>query len=156
MDAIATFLRLGLAACLSGAAAGLLFAVAVFCGRIGQSFDAWWTSTSTPLAALGSLAAFGVVTGLVVASPPAFVAGAAMWATGRGSRRPRSPLAWACAGAAVGALFLALLELAFWTPGRGFSMTYGEAGLLAVCLAAGAGGALVFRATMILTGFMEE
>lgn len=155
MDAIVTFLRLALAACLSGATAGLLFSTAAF-GWRGQPFEAWWTSTSAPLAALGSLAAFGVVTGLVVASPPAFVAGAAMWAAGRGSRRPRSLLAWVCAGAGVGALLRVLLELAFWTPGRGSFVTYGEAALLALCLAAGAAAALVFRAAMILTGFMEE
>lgn len=156
MDAIATFLRLALAACLSGAAAGLLFTIAMFGWRIGQPLGAWWTSAPAPLAALGSMAAFGVVTGLVVASPPAFVAGAAMWATGRGKRGPRSLLAWACAGAGVGALFRALLELAFWTPGRGSFLTYGEAGFLAVCLAAGACAALVFRAAMMLTRFMEE
>ncbi|HEX8513006.1 MAG TPA: hypothetical protein VF688_07850 [Allosphingosinicella sp.] len=157
MDAISTLLRLGFAACLSAAVAGSLLAVALFFGaRLDEPLTGWASIGSAGLAELGSLAAFGITTGIVVASVPAFLAGAALWGMSRYERHAGHAFAWAAAGAAVGALLWALLELTFWTPGRGARLTYVDAGFFLACLIAGTGGALAFRTTMKCTAFMEE
>ncbi len=157
MDAISALLRLGFAACLSAAAAGLLLAMALFFGaRLDEPLVGWASSGPARLAKFRSLAAFGITVGLMVASVPAFLAGGALWGLGRYRRGARRVLAWAAAGAGVGALLWALLELAFWTPGRAARLTYVDAGFFLACLIAGAGGALAFRATMNFTAFMEE
>lgn len=157
MDALSTLLRLGFAACLSGAVAGLLLAGAMFFGaHLDEPVSGWAITGSAGLAELGSLAQFAVTTGIIVASVPAFLAGAALWGLGRHRRAARHVLAWAAAGAAVGAHLWALLELAFWTPGRGARLTYVDAGFFLACLIAGAGAALAFRTTMNCTAFMEE
>ena len=157
MDAIATLLRLGLAACLSGAVAGLLLAGALFFGsHLDEPLIGWATTGSAGLAELWSLASFGIVIGIAVATLPAFFAGAAMWGMSRYRRTARHALAWAGAGAAIGACLWALLELSFWTPGRGAHLTYVDAGFFLACLIAGSGGALAFRTTMTWTAFMDE
>jgi hypothetical protein len=157
MGAIATLLRLGLAACLSGAVAGLLLSLALFLGsNLDGSFTGWASTGSTGLTDLLLLAMFGVTMGIFVATLPAFFAGAALWGMGRHKRAARHALAWAGAGAVVGALLWALLELTFWTPGRAAHLSYVDAGFLLACLIAGVGGALAFRAAMTCTEFMEE
>lgn len=157
MDAIATLLRLGFAASLSGAVAGLLLAVALFFGsHLDEPLLGWGSVRSGGLAELWSLALFGITMGIFVATLPAFFAGTALWGMSRYKQGARHPLAWAGAGAAVGAFLWALLELSFWTPGRGAHLGYVDAGFFLACLIAGTGGALAFRATMTGTEFMEE
>jgi hypothetical protein len=150
MAAIATFLHLALAACLSGATAGLLLAMAIFSASHWAEPVASWTPAR--LRELLALAELGLTLGIVVASWPAFAAGSAMWAIGRRSQAARHGLAWAAAGSAVGALVWTLLELAVPTSGGGARLGYADAGILAACLAAGAGAALAFRATMRVRG----
>jgi hypothetical protein len=157
MDAISTLLRLGLAAFLSAAIAGLILSLALFFGaRLDEPLIGWASAGSAGLAELRSVAAFGITVGLMMASVPAFLAGAALWGLGRYRRGARQAPAWAAAGAVGGALLWALLELTFWTPGRGARLTYVDCGFLLACLVAGAGGALAFRTTMNWTAFMEE
>jgi hypothetical protein len=154
MDAIATLFRLGLAAGLSGAAAGWLLAWALLFGaNIDEAHIGW---SSAGLADLWFLAVFGITLGIPIGGVPSFFAGALLWGTGRHSRAARHVLAWAGAGAVVGALLWMLLELTFLTPGRGPHLTRTDIGFFIACLIAGAGGALTFRATMTCTAFMEE
>jgi hypothetical protein len=157
MDAIATLLRLGFAALLSAAAAGLLLALALFFGsKLDEPLVGWAATGSAAVADLWALVSFGVTMGILVATLPAFLAGAAMWGMARHKRAARHALAWAGAGAAVGALLWALLELTFWTPGRAADFSYFDAGFFLACLIAGAGAALAFRTFMTWTRFMED
>jgi hypothetical protein len=95
------------------------------------------------------LLSVGIAGGLVVATLPAFFAGAWLWAFGDRFGRARLPAAWAAAGASVGGALWALFGAATGAFHRGPGGF--EALTLAVSLAAGAGGALAFRAIMLLT-----
>lgn len=154
MDAIATLFRLGLAAGLSGAAAGWLLACALFFGAGLDEPHMGWSGAG--LADLWFLAVFGITLGIPIGGLPSFFAGALLWGMGRHSRAARHVLAWAGAGALVGALLWVLLELTFWTPGRSPHLSRTDIGFFIACLIAGAGGALTFRATMTSTAFMDE
>ena len=144
MDAIATLLRLGLAACVSGAVAGVLLAVALFFGsNLDEPLLGWSSIGSSGLAELWALAMFGLTMGLLVATVPAFFAGAVLWGMSRYERAARHALAWAGAGAAVGAILWALMELSFWTPGRGARLTYIDAGFFLACYSP-SGGPLTY------------
>jgi hypothetical protein len=157
MGAISTLLRLALAAGLAGAMAGLLLALAIFLGsHLDEPLLGWASTGSAGLAEFWSLVLFGTTLGILVAGLPAFFAGAAMWGMSRHRRAAHHAFAWAAAGAVVGACLWALLELSFWTPGRGANLTYLDAGFFLACLVAGTGGALVFRAAMTCTAFMDE
>lgn len=157
MDAIATLVRLGFAALISAAVAGLLLVLAMFFAAklddpLTVSAGIGWTE----LAELWPLLSLAVPMGIFVAGLPAFLAGATMWGIGRHRPGARRALAWAGAGASVGALFWALFELTFWTPGRSASFSGLDAAFFLACPTAGAGAALAFRAAMAWTRFMEE
>jgi hypothetical protein len=153
MAGIVMVLRLALAACLSGAAAGLLASLSIFFApHLADPLDNWSREAPARLAELLATAEFGITLGIFVAGPPAFAAGSGMWALGRYSQSARHALAWAAVGGGIGAFLWALLELSFWTPGRGAAMTWVDAATFGICLASGAGGALVFRAAMRLGG----
>jgi hypothetical protein len=140
MAAGGMMLRLALAALVSAATAGLLVPLLLALpwllgGASGRGLD-------LPAALL--ILAVGIVGGLVVATLPAFFAGASLWALGDRFGFVRLPHAWAATGASVGAGLWGLFEA---VAGTGAFATI----LLAVSLAAGAGGALAFRSVMRLT-----
>ena len=136
-----TMLRLAFAALVSAGTAGLLVPLLLGLPSLLDGFAGRWSGLSAAL----SILSIGVVGGLVVATLPAFFAGAWLWALGDRFGLARLPHAWAAAGASVGAGLWALFAAA---AGRGaFEMI-----LLAASLAAGAGGALAFRSVMHLTG----
>jgi hypothetical protein len=141
-------MRLALAAFASGAAAGILLPLAFFAG--GLFLTDLMTSWDAFEGLVGGLQA-GVAIGLVFASPPAFFAGAAMWALGERVAAARRPHAWAAAGAAVAATLWILLQCVVRLLTDGFgSLDLFSLALLAASLPAGAGGALVFRGAMRL------
>jgi hypothetical protein len=133
--------RLVLAALVSGAAAGLLATLSLF---LGATWLGGWSWDVAPAEAVLAVLAAGLAAGLIVAAPPAFLAGAAMDALGRRVGAARSPSAWAAAGAAVGALcwavFAAAVGLAVGEPGLAR-----PGGLLPAAILTGAGAALAFR-----------
>jgi hypothetical protein len=141
MAAGGTMLRLALAALVSAATAGLLATFALGLPSLLGGTPGRWSDLSAALLMLS----IGVVGGLVVATLPAFFAGAWLWALGDRFGSARLPHAWAAAGACVGGGLWAL-----------FAASAGpvafEAILLAASLGAGAGGALAFRSVMNLTG----
>ena len=148
--------RLGVAALVSGAAAGTLLPLAIFLGGLlAGSAASWWG-----FAMLIDWLQVGFVAGLVVATLPAFFAGASMWALGASFDSARRPSAWAVAGAAVGGAGWALLGLAIGRLDGGGGLDAFEAAILAATLAAGAGAALAFLGAMRLMGrlfgFEEE
>lgn len=135
--------RLALAALASGAAAGLLATLALYAGAL-LLLGGWALEGLTVSALLGGLAA-GLAAGLVVATLPALLAGAAMWALGGRFEAARRAPAWAAAGAGGGGLVWAAFA-------AGARARLGEPGLAALdftLLAAGlvgTGAALAFRA----------
>jgi hypothetical protein len=130
--------RLAAAALVAGTAAGLAMTLTV---ALGAMLGATGFPAATILAA--ALAA-GLGLGVLVASWPAFVGGAAMWALGRRFEAARRAPAWAAAGAGAGALL--------WTLVAGLArVRIGEPGLiepqiLLGAIAAGGSAALAFRA----------
>ncbi|HEX8626301.1 MAG TPA: hypothetical protein VF782_14665 [Allosphingosinicella sp.] len=139
-------MRLGLAALASGSAAGTLATLAVFVGGLlFGSPPGWWG-----FAMLLDWLQIGFLAGLVVASLPAFFAGASMWALGADFEAARHPLAWAAAGAAVGGALWLLFCVALGRAGPDGGLQPLEAGILAASLVAGAGGALTFLGAMRL------
>jgi hypothetical protein len=147
MAAGGTTVRLGLAAIVSGAAAGMLATLAVFLGGLFGSPGSWW--------AFGMLVDWlpiGFLAGLAIASLPAFFAGALMWALGDNFGAARHPLAWAAAGAAVGGALWILFGLVLGSAGAGGGLAALEAALLAASLVGGSGGALTFLGAMRLGG----
>lgn len=144
MESGRMMLRLGLAALVSGAAAGMLATVAVFLDELFfRSAERWWT-----LSILADWLPIGLLAGLVIGSLPAFFAGASMWTLGHDFEAARHPLAWAVAGAAVGGALWGLFVLLLAGPGAGARFDL----LLAASLVAGAGGALAFLGAMRLGG----
>lgn len=142
-------LRMVLAALASGGASGLLLAAQM--SVLLLSPRVWGGGLFDPTA-FAVLLAGGAVVGLLLATVPAFAAGAALWALQRRYAAAAGRTAWAWTGAGGGALVWALFELASaWLAGR-FDPLGFSALLLAACLGAGAGAALVFRATMHATG----
>jgi hypothetical protein len=141
MAAGGTMLRLTLAALVSAATAGLLVPLLLGLPSLLGGYPGRWFDLSGALLILS----IGIVAGLVVATLPTFFAGAWLWALGDRFGLARLPCAWAAAGASVGAGLWALF-VAMTGPGAL------ERILLAVSLAAGAGGALAFRFVMRLTG----
>ena len=141
MAAGGMMLRLALAALASAAIAGLL--VPLLLGL--PSFLGGAPGRGLDLSAALLMLSIGVAGGLVVATLPAFFAGALLWALGDRFRFARLPYAWAAAGASVGAGLWALFAAA---AGPGAFETI----LLGASLAAGSGGALAFRSVMRLTG----
>lgn len=139
--------RLAFAALVSGAAAGLLLPLLLAMAGFLTGGPPIWSAFGR----LGVLLALGLAAGLVFAALPAFFAGASMWALGERFDSARRPPAWAAAGAAVGAAFLLLFELAADSYG-GSGPAAVDATLLAAGLGAGAGGALAFRSAMRLAG----
>lgn len=145
-------LRMALAALASGAAAGLLLIALValpvwlFDPRPG------WAAAEAMLPMLPRFLFLAVLVGLVVATLPAFLAGAAMWALARRFEAASRPPAWAAAGAGGGALFLVLTYLALGQRSVAFQLDRTDFALLAAFLLAGAGTALVFLGIMRLTG----
>jgi hypothetical protein len=141
-------MRLGVAALVSGAVAGMLAILALFFGGLlFGSPGSWWAFSM-----LAEWLVIGLLAGLVVASLPAFFAGASMWALGDGFGPARHPFAWAAAGAVVGAALWALLGLLLGRAGAGGGLNAFETALLAASLVAGAGGALAFLGVMRLGG----
>ena len=137
--------RLALAALASGAAAGMLLPLTLFVAAFAAGTAAsWWA-----FAALVDWLKIGFVAGLVLASFPAFFAGASMWALAGSIEAARRPSAWAAAGAAVGGAGWTLLGLMLRGGG---AVDAFELAILAAALAAGAGAALAFRGTMRLLG----
>lgn len=136
-------LRLALAALASGAAAGLLATLALYVAAL-LLLGGWAWQGLTASVLLGGLAA-GLVGGLVVATLPAFLAGAAMCALGRRFEAARRAPAWSAAGAGGGVLMWAAFAL-------GVGARLGEPGLAALdftliaALLVGTGAALTFRA----------
>lgn len=134
--------RLAFAALVSGAAAGLLASLAML---LGAAWLGGWSWNVAPAEVMLAVLAAGLAAGIVVAAPPAFLAGAAMWALGRRVEAARRPSAWATAGAAVGAFGWAAFATAI-------GLSVGEPGLtrpgalLPAAILAGAGAALAFRA----------
>ncbi|HYI41069.1 MAG TPA: hypothetical protein VE053_12200 [Allosphingosinicella sp.] len=144
-------LRLGLAALVSGAAAGMLATLALFIGGLlFGSPGSWWA-----FAMLADWLPIGFLAGLVIASLPAFFAGSSMWALGDDFPYARHPLAWAAAGAAVGGALWSLFVLMLGTGGAG-RLDAMDAALLAAGLVAGAGGALAFLGAMRLSGARQR
>jgi hypothetical protein len=137
--------RLALAALVSGAAAGLLAILALYVGAL-LLLGGWAWEGLTPERLFAALAA-GMAAGLVVASLPAFLAGAAMCALGRRFEAARRVPAWAAAGAGAGLLLWAAFAIGvrarLGEPGLGGP----DATLLAACFV-GAGSALAFRAVV--------
>jgi hypothetical protein len=136
-------LRLGLAALVSGAAAGLMTILAIVCAGLllgGAAIGNWVTVVD-----VGAGLVTAIVAGIVVAAPPALLAGAAMCALGRRFEAARRTPAWAAAGAATGGWLWAALTLAvrilLGAPGP----LRPDAVLLAAALI-GAVAALAFRA----------
>jgi hypothetical protein len=135
--------RLALAALVSGAAAGLLATLALYVGAL-LLLGGWAWEGLTAASLFAGLAA-GAAAGLFVATVPAFLAGATMWALGRRFEAARRLSAWSAAGAVGGVLFWAVAAAAV-------RIRVGEPGLTgldATLLAAGfvgAGSALAFRA----------
>ena len=141
-------LRLGVAALVSGAAAGTLLPLAIcLAGLFAGSAASWWG-----FAMLITWLQVGFVAGLVVASLPAFFAGASMWALGASFDSARRPSAWAVAGAAVGGAGWVLLGLVIGGLDSGDGLDAFESAILAATLAAGAGAALAFLGAMRLMG----
>jgi hypothetical protein len=140
--------RLGLAALVSGAAAGMLATLAVFLGvLLFGSPEGWWG-----LAMLVDWLQLGFLAGLVVASLPAFFAGISMWAIGQDFVAARHPLAWAAAGTAVGAALWVVFGLVLGKAGADGRLDSLDLALLGASLIAGAGGALAFLGAMRLGG----
>lgn len=145
-------LRMALAALASGAAAGPLLILLValplwlFDPRQG------WAAAEAMLPMLPRFLFLAVSVGLVVATLPAFLAGAAMWALARRFEAASRPPAWAAAGAGVGAAFLVLTYVALGQRSAGFQLAGTDFALLAAFLLAGAGTALVFWGAMRLSG----
>ena len=143
-----TILRLGLAALASGAAAGLLLPLIYFLGALALG---GWPADGPAVALLIEWLQVGFVAGLVLATLPAFLAGASMRALGARFGAARRPLPWAAAGAFVAAALWALAYLAGGLFGSGFGeLDFLAMSLLAASLPAGAGAALVFRAAVRL------
>jgi hypothetical protein len=140
--------RLGLAALVSGATAGMLATLAVFLGvLLFASPEGWWG-----LAMLVDWLQIGFLAGLVLASLPAFFAGASMWALGQDFDPARHPLAWAAAGTAVGGALWLVFGLVLGEAGADGRLDPLESALFAASLIAGAGGAVVFLGAMRLGG----
>lgn len=139
-------LRLGLAALVSGASAGMLIPVMVFLGGLALG---GWTADWDSFAMLVEWLGFGFLVGLILAALPAFLAGASMWALGRNFESARRPVPWAAAGAVVAGALWALAQL---VSGGFGNLDFFETSLLAASLPAGAGGALAFLAAMRLSG----
>lgn len=139
--------RLAFAALVSGAAAGLLLPLLLAMAGLLAGAPPIWSAFGR----LSVLLPLGPAAGLVFATLPAFFAGASMWALGERFGSAGRPPAWAAAGAAVGAALWLLFELAADSFGGSGPEAF-DAALLATGLAAGAGGALAFRAAMRLAG----
>ncbi|HEX8620602.1 MAG TPA: hypothetical protein VF718_01385 [Allosphingosinicella sp.] len=139
---IRLLLRLALAALVAGAAAGLLLASAILLGA--TVLGGGWTSQAPTLPGLVAGLGAGLGGGLIVASGPAFLAGAAMCALARRFEGARRASAWAAAGAAAGLGLWAVVATAV-------ERRIGEPGLVrpdGALVAAGLGlaAALAFRA----------
>jgi hypothetical protein len=146
-----TMIRLGLAALVAGGAAGILLALAVFLGGLlAGPAPEWWV-----FAMLIDWLQVGFLAGLVVATPPAFLAGASLWALGESFEAARRPPAWAAAGAFVGAALLALFEGLSGRFGSGGGLEAFDMAILAAALAAGAGSALAFLGSMRLADHLS-
>lgn len=136
--------RLALAALASGATAGLLMTLAILLHAL-RFVGAGFLAEATAGGVAVGLAA-GLEAGLIVAGPPAFLAGAAMCALGRRFEAARRAPAWAVAGAAGGALawaaFAAAARIVFGEPG----LARPADGVLLAAMLVGIGAALAFRA----------
>ena len=153
MEAGKLMLRMALAALLSGAAAGLLLTLAVpFAFWLLDPRAGWTAADSFLPLPLARALPFAIWAGLLVATLPAFLAGALMWALAARSEAAASPAAWAAAGAGVGGALLALVYVTLSGAADGLELGRTDAALLAAFLAAGAGTALVFRGVMRLSG----
>jgi hypothetical protein len=141
-----TMARLALAALASAATAGLLLALFLAAASLLAGAPGRWSDLQPALLML----LVGIVGGLVVATLPAFFAGASLWALGGRFPIARLPHAWAAAGASVGGALWALFAAFTGAFHRGPGPL--ETILTAASLAAGAGGALAFRSAMHLTG----
>jgi hypothetical protein len=155
MQAGATILRLGLAAPLSGISVGLLLAVsllfAVLAAGPGQGYEPGEApGPDTWLLAIR----VAVQVGAAVATLPAFVAGAAMTVLGARFDAARRLPTWGGAGAVVGLAFWLLLELILGSLRGGERPSGMDAFMLPAFLFSGGGAALVFRAVMLLTGWL--
>ncbi|HEX6374480.1 MAG TPA: hypothetical protein VFZ91_02045 [Allosphingosinicella sp.] len=151
MAAVTIMLRLGLAALVAAAAAGSLLTLSIFLGSLVAAPPPGWTTVE-----LLAWLRFGIEAGLIVATLPAFVAGALMEALGMRAPAARRAAAWAAAGAVIGAALWALFEAALWRSHREPAMFGQDLALLAACLAAGAGAALAFRWVMRRTQWLER
>jgi hypothetical protein len=153
MLAGSTIARLGLAALLSGAAAGLLLILSLFIGALlARSGLGSGISDGSGVGMLLMMIGLGALAGIVLAAPPSFVAGAAMTGFAIRFETARRVPAWAAAGAAVGFGFwcLAALTLRPFFPPSGPGAA--DAALLTAFLLSGAAAALIFRGVMKLTG----
>lgn len=145
-----TMIRLGLAALVAGGAAGILLPLAVFLGALlAGPAPEWWV-----FAMLIDWLQVGFLAGLVVATLPAFLAGASLWALGESFEAARRPPAWAAAGAFVAAALLALFAWGSGTLGSGVGLDAFDIAILVAALAAGAGSALAFLGSMRLAGHL--
>jgi hypothetical protein len=152
MLAGATILRLGLAALLSGTAAGLLLVASLLVGAVIAGADHGIGTGETPGPEMALLAVrLAVQAGAAVATLPAFVAGAVMTGLAARFEAARHLPAWAAAGAAVGAAFWLLVELVLGQLPYGTRPSAVDEVFLAAFLFGGGGSALVFRGTMRLT-----
>ena len=137
-------LRMALAALLSGAAGGLLLVTLSMVTVLAPRF----AGGGPRLEGVAMMLVAGGAGGAVVASLPAFLAGAALWALQgryRGARRPGS---WAGAGAVMGACFWGLLQALIASYDGRFELDSISALTAAIFIASGAVAALVFRAAM--------
>jgi hypothetical protein len=148
-------LRMALAALASGAAAGLLPLLVVVLPMWLFDPRTGWTAAEEMLPMLPRILFLAVSLGLVVATLPAFLAGAAMWALARRFEAASRPPAWAAAGAGVGAAFLVLAYVALGQRSLAFRLDRTDLALIAAFLIAGAGTALVFLGVMRLSGRMS-
>lgn len=147
MLSVGMMLRMGLAALVSGSAAGLLAMLTLFFGALFFGWPGgWWV-----FAMLGGRFPLWFLAGLTVLSLPALLAGAAMCGLGDSFPAARRPLAWAAAGAAVGGALWALFCLILGSVARG-GLDALDVALLAATVIGGAGGALAFLGTLRLSG----
>jgi hypothetical protein len=133
--------RLALAALVSGATAGLLATLSILLAMLIGGRGAWKAPAPGDLAVL---LADGFGAGLIVASLPAFVGGAAMCALGRRFDYARRAPAWAAAGAGAGLVLWAVAATAVRIRVGEPGLARADGALLAAGL--GAGAALAFRA----------
>ena len=129
------------AALVSAAAVGLLLPLGIFFGAMLLGGWSWHFATATALA--GGLGV-GLEAGLVGATLPAFVAGAAMCALGRRFEAARRARVWGAAGAGAGLLLWAVAATAVVIRVGEPGLARPDGALLAAGL--GAGAALAFRA----------